>query len=126
MGIGPMSGRAAGFCAGFGVPGHMNPAPGRGYGMGRGRRRGFGGGGRGWRHQYYATGMPGWMRTGWEGPMPSAPPPDAERAFLKGQAEALEADLADIRQRMAVIEVGAKADKRPADKGAKKAGAKSA
>ena len=55
-GLGPMTGRAAGFCAGFPVPGYMNPVMGRagfygsGYGMpygGWGRRglgfgRGFG------------------------------------------------------------------------------------
>jgi hypothetical protein len=29
-GMGPMTGRAAGYCAGYGVPGFMNPAPGRG------------------------------------------------------------------------------------------------
>ena len=28
-GAGPMTGRAAGFCTGFGVPGYMNPAAGR-------------------------------------------------------------------------------------------------
>jgi len=69
-GMGPMTGRAAGFCAGFPVPGYMNPVMGRagfygaGYGMpyvsygmpyggwGNPRlRRGFGFGrgfGRGW------------------------------------------------------------------------------
>jgi len=31
MGMGPMTGRAAGYCAGFGVPGFMSPVPGRGY-----------------------------------------------------------------------------------------------
>jgi len=34
MGMGPMTGRAAGYCAGFGVPGYMNPIPG-GFGYGR-------------------------------------------------------------------------------------------
>ncbi|NMC44151.1 MAG: DUF5320 domain-containing protein, partial [candidate division Zixibacteria bacterium] len=63
-GMGPMTGRGLGYCAGFGMPGYMNPAPGRGFGMGFGRGRGFGGGGRGWRHWYYATGLPGWMRFG--------------------------------------------------------------
>jgi hypothetical protein len=29
VGLGPMTGRAAGFCAGYPVPGHMNPAMGR-------------------------------------------------------------------------------------------------
>ena len=46
MGMGPMTGRAAGYCAGFGMPGFAN-APlgwgyGRGYGWGRGLGRGFG------------------------------------------------------------------------------------
>ena len=58
MGAGPMTGRGAGFCAGYDVPGYMNNIPGRGFGGGRGRGlgRGFRGGGRGWRNQYYATG----------------------------------------------------------------------
>ncbi len=34
-GMGPMTGRAAGFCAGFGRPGFANPIPGRGFGFGR-------------------------------------------------------------------------------------------
>jgi hypothetical protein len=50
-GMGPMTGRAAGYCAGYPVPGYMNPVGGRGFG-GRGR-----GGGRGRRNWYYATGL---------------------------------------------------------------------
>ena len=56
MGMGPMTGRAAGICAGYTVPGYANPMSGRrvGYGMvsrfgrlfgrgrGWGRGRGFG------------------------------------------------------------------------------------
>ena len=46
MGMGPMTGRGAGYCAGYPVPGYMNPMPGGG---GCGRGRGFGRGfGRGW------------------------------------------------------------------------------
>lgn len=41
MGQGPMTGRAAGYCAGFNAPGHANPVPRAGLGL----RRGFGGGG---------------------------------------------------------------------------------
>ena len=53
-GMGAMTGRTAGYCAGFGFPGYANPITGRGFGMGFGRGigawgRGFGGGGRGWR-----------------------------------------------------------------------------
>jgi len=59
MGWGPMTGRAAGYCAGYPVPGFMNPIPARGlgawgravgpwaYGMGRGRGLGVGRGFRG-------------------------------------------------------------------------------
>jgi hypothetical protein len=66
-GIGPRSGRAAGYCAGFEMPGYANPGFGRGFGVGFGRGPGFGGrgvGGRGWRHRSYATGRPGWLRFG--------------------------------------------------------------
>lgn len=54
-GLGPMTGRRAGFCAGFGRPGFTNPMPGTrfglGWGFGRGRGRGWGRGfgrGHGW------------------------------------------------------------------------------
>jgi hypothetical protein len=55
-GFGPMTGRAAGYCAGYPVPGYMNPIPGRGN-WGRG-------GGRGYRNGYYATGLPRRARVG--------------------------------------------------------------
>jgi hypothetical protein len=45
FGAGPMTGRGAGFCAGYSLPGYMNPIGGYGRGWGRGRGRGFG---RGW------------------------------------------------------------------------------
>lgn len=43
-GLGPRTGRAAGYCAGYPVPGFMNPMPefGRGFGFGRGWGRGRG------------------------------------------------------------------------------------
>ena len=47
-GAGAMTGRGAGFCAGFGVPGYANPGrgviggPGRAFGAGRGIGRGLG------------------------------------------------------------------------------------
>ena len=42
-GMGPMTGRGAGFCAGYSVPGFMNPIGGRlGLGLGRGRGMGRG------------------------------------------------------------------------------------
>ena len=96
-----MTGRWAGYCAGYGAPGYANPIPGRGFGMGRGR----GGGGRGWRRQYYATGMPGWARFGYA-PAWGAPPPtrEQEAEFLKAQADALKQQLDAISQRIAELE----------------------
>ena len=34
--MGPMTGRSAGYRAGFGIPGYADPAPSRGFGIGRG------------------------------------------------------------------------------------------
>ncbi|MDI6805154.1 MAG: DUF5320 domain-containing protein [Candidatus Bathyarchaeia archaeon] len=53
-GLGPMTGRAAGYCAGYPVPGYMNPMPGFGwgFGFGRGWGRGFGRGFRRWLWAY--------------------------------------------------------------------------
>ncbi len=56
-GMGPMTGRAAGFCAGFPIPGYANPVGGRGMGMGWGR--GFRGGGFGRGRGF------GWGRAGY-------------------------------------------------------------
>ena len=41
-GLGHMTGRAAGYCAGYSVPGFMNPIDGYGRGLGGGRGRGGG------------------------------------------------------------------------------------
>ncbi|MBI4725702.1 DUF5320 domain-containing protein [candidate division TA06 bacterium] len=104
-GMGPMTGRAAGFCAGYSMPGYTNPAFGRGWGMDRGGfGRGFGGGGRGWRNQFYATGLPGWMRFGTS---PASMPeitPEQEKMILKNQAEALQVEVDAIKKRLAEIE----------------------
>lgn len=54
LGYGPMTGRGAGYCAGYGTPGYANPGYSRG--------RGFGGGGRGRRNMFHATGLPFWAR----------------------------------------------------------------
>jgi len=87
MGTGPMTGRGAGYCAGYGAPGFANPMPRRGLG--------FQSGGRGWRHMYYATGLLGWMRFG------AAPPtPQQETDALKAQAESLRQELDAINKRI--------------------------
>jgi len=42
LGLGARTGRAGGYCAGFGAPGYMNQVPGFEYGPGRGQGAGFG------------------------------------------------------------------------------------
>ena len=117
-GEGPMTGRGAGLCAGYGVPGSMQTGFGGWAVGGRGRGAGqrFGGGGRGWRHQYYATGQPGWAR-GYGPPIAfdpalrggiSATPGrrDAhaeEVASLDEQARHLRASLETIESRLALL-----------------------
>ena len=117
-GLGPMTGRAAGYCAGYPAPGYMS-------GGGRGLGRGFGGrgGGRGWRNRFYATGLTGWQRAamGWPafgGVMPPvaaygspfAPAISAEQQIdaLKGQAEYFEDALDGIRKRIEELEAKGK------------------
>jgi hypothetical protein len=109
-----MTGRGAGYCAGYPVPGYMNPGPARGsWGWGRGR-------GRGRRNRYYGTGVPGWQRAawgwpafaaGWGGIAPDFPPPvpatmsrDQELDVLKRQAESFAGALEEIKQRIAELE----------------------
>ncbi|MBN1492039.1 MAG: DUF5320 domain-containing protein [Phycisphaerae bacterium] len=93
MGLGPMSGRGMGRCAGFAGPGFANPMPGRGFGMGRGRGRGRGRG-MGWGRGY---------AFGAEEPV-SAPAPSQEVDWLKAQAERLGESLAEIQRRLDAIE----------------------
>lgn len=110
-GMGPMTGRAAGFCAGYPVPGFMNPVSGRGY-WGRGRGRG---GGRGWQHWYYATGLPGWARAGSGSPAGGGVVPyftpgaqqvttQQELDGLKQQAEYFKDALDEINKRIEQLE----------------------
>jgi hypothetical protein len=101
MGAGPQTGRGAGYCAGFAVPGCANGG-GVGFG-GRGR-------GRGRRNMFYATGLTGWQRAAAAAPVaPAAPvatppspamPQDEELARLKQQAEDAAAILDSILQRV--------------------------
>jgi hypothetical protein len=108
MGMGPMTGRGAGFCAGSGMPGYANFGPGRGYwGRGGGGGRGmYGGrGGRGWRHWFYATGLPGWQRFGAGAPIYAvAPGAEAETDMLRNQAEFFKSQLAGIEKRLGELE----------------------
>jgi len=60
LGMGPMTGRGAGYCAGGGAAGNIM-AGGRFCGFGRGRGN-WGSGGRRCRNMFFATGRPGWAR----------------------------------------------------------------
>ena len=94
MGAGPMTGRSAGYCAGFATPRFSNPAGYGGFGRGMGMGRGAGGGGRGmgfgFRNRFYAP------------ETVQAPPisADQEKAYLAREAKALENDLKAIKERL--------------------------
>jgi len=93
-GMGPMTGRAAGFCAGTGMPGYANGVPGRGFGRGFGMGRGGSGrGGFGFRNQFYATGLTGWQRA-------AGAIPQSDVGALKDQAKYLAETLADVQKRI--------------------------
>jgi len=63
-GMGPMTGRAAGYCTGYDTPGFSKGQPRVGGGFGQGRGLGFGrGAGREWRNKYYDTGLAGLQRS---------------------------------------------------------------
>jgi hypothetical protein len=106
-GMGPMTGRGAGYCAGYGVSGYANPAFGRGFGFGRGGGRGFGGGGWGRRNWFNATGLPGWMGFGGYAAPYQQPDPESEKQALKSQAEAMRSELEAVDKRLAEIEASA-------------------
>jgi uncharacterized protein DUF5320 len=106
-GMGPMTGRATGFCAGYNAPGYATWGGGRGFGGG-GR-----GSGRGRRNRFYATGLPGWQRAGMGYPAFAGPVPptiDAEQQLdaLKGQAEYLQDALDGIRKQITELDASTK------------------
>ena len=110
-GLGPMTGRAAGYCAGYSVPGFMNPSGGRlglGFGYGRGYGRGFGRGmGRGYGREFWPA-----------YPYPTITPPTAygggfyqpsvepkqEMEMLVEEAKYLKEQLEEINKRITELE----------------------
>jgi hypothetical protein len=118
MGLGSMTGRAAGYCAGYNTPGYMNPIYGGGF---AGRGRGFygRGGGRGFRNRFYATGLYGWQRAsmgvpfgvaqggpayGGYYPYAGEVTPKQEADILKNEADVLKSQLNDIQSRIDSLE----------------------
>jgi hypothetical protein len=118
QGLGPRTGRGAGYCSGFTGPGYMNPVLGRGlFGYGRGWGRGLGRGwgrglDRGWRNWYWATGLPGRARAGYDYPpfagagYPYGPEFTAkdEIDILKDQTDFFKQQLDDIQKRISTLE----------------------
>ena len=117
LGMGPMTGRAAGYCAGYPIPGYMNPYGGRGMGMawGRGYGRGGGGGfGRGFGvpvplgYPDYSAGAPYVPPytpvADFDAPYVPASDPGRELDVLKQQAEYLVDTLDGIKKRIDELE----------------------
>lgn len=106
MGMGPMTGRGAGYCRGNAGREISYPAAGSGYGPGFGRGRGLGCGRRMGRN----FGSGGWMRFGGYDTLygypgrPGQPDPDGEKQALAGQTRNLQAELEVIQKRLAALE----------------------
>jgi hypothetical protein len=99
-GRGPMTGRGAGLCAGYGAAGFSTP------GLGAGRTAFGGRGCRGRRNRFFATGVPGWqdptgqpIAGGMSFPR-REPAPRDEMDVLKEQAQSLEKGLQELQARM--------------------------
>lgn len=98
-GAGPMTGRGMGYC------GRTDRSENMRFG------RGFGGLGRGWRNQYLATGLPGWVRGNQALKFESRPsqyaadiPRENELELLKSQSEILENNLSELKKRIIGLE----------------------
>jgi len=87
LGMGPRTGRGAGYCAGFAAPGFANPGGYRGLGCGWGR---------GYRNMYCRTGLPWYARAGVYNP--GGPVAD-EAEMLKAQEAGLEEQLRRVKER---------------------------
>jgi len=116
--MGPMTGRRAGYCAGYDVPGYANPGAGYGRGAGYGYGYGYGGGrgrgmGRGMAYgrgrgmgRGYATPAYGAYAPYAYTPYAVAPQvtPEMEKENLKAEAGNLEQMLKDIQARIQELE----------------------
>ncbi len=106
LGMGSMTGRRAGFCAGYTMPGYANPISGMGpgYGYGRGFGRGFGRGRGSGRGRGFGRGF-GWAA--W-GAYPYAYGQDlsaAEEAeMLRQEADAMREELKGMESRVKELE----------------------
>ncbi len=90
---GPLTGRGAGYCAGYDTPGFADAAPDRPF---------IGRGGRGRRNRFFANGLTGWERggMGYRPFGPASPGAEDELRHLEQQADYLEKTLTGIRDRI--------------------------
>lgn len=95
MGIGPMSGRSAGYCAGFNTPGYANPA-----GMYPGGYRFFNHRGRGFRFRNYFN-FP--SAAGWTGNAGYTRNPAVDLDYLKAEKNNLESSLEEIKKQIEIL-----------------------
>jgi len=97
-GAGPMTGRGAGYCASYSVPGYTNPVGGYGRGRGRGFGRGYG---RGWGRGQFVYPQPVVVQHTYQpAHQPVAQPqtPEQEITALENYQKSLEAEKADLEQ----------------------------
>ena len=109
VGQGAMTGRGAGYCAGYSVPGYMNTGVARGGFWGTGAR----GGGRGNRNIYMATGLTRWQRAATaqaaapiQNVAPAQPVLSKEQRLqaLKTQADILKKQLENLTTQIKAVE----------------------
>lgn len=111
MGMGPMTGRQAGYCAGYNMPGYLNNVCGRGMGMGFGRGANFEGRGGGFRrrNRFFVTGVPGRPPLGGFGAPFQQADPETEKQALKSKAEYLQSEMDTIKKRLDELDAKAEA-----------------
>ena len=105
-GLGPMTGRGLGYCAGYSSPGFTKGIP-RGRGFGRGGGRGFGRGFWGRGRGFWGR---GYFQEPYYGPTPYYPPyqqgvstepaREEEKAYLEDMVKALEEEIKSIKDRL--------------------------
>lgn len=102
QGLGPMTGRGMGYCAGYSAPGYVNPSSGYGRGMAYGRGRGLGRG-MGWRRWAVPAAYPP--------AYPQSVAPVDEKKMLQEETELLQEELKLLQDRIKELEKGQKDQK---------------
>jgi len=99
VGMGPMTGRGTGYCAGYGMPGYVNSAQRSGVGIGAGQMRGWRRG-CGRRSMYDSPVSPRWSAMT---PF-TTPVSEDEKQVLQRQANILQSRLNEIKGRLDELE----------------------